>query len=78
MHYISKEHTTDYDQATGIISQSSYYYDDDTGADYNIYIFTPTCTPFSYPEDIPEHLVEKLKKISWRSLLEKSLLKEEY
>ena len=77
MHYISKEHTTDYDQATGIISQSSYYYDDATGADYIITTFL-TCTPFSYPEDIPEHLVEKLKKISWRSLLEKSLLKEEY
>ena len=77
MHYISKEHTTDYDQATGIISQSSYYYDDDTGADYIITTFL-TCTPFSYPEDIPKHLLEKLKKIFWRSLLEKSLLKEEY
>ena len=77
MHYISKKHTDNYVQATGSISRTSYYYDDDTGADYIITTFL-TCTPFSYPEDIPKHLLEKLKKISWRSLLEKSLLKEEY
>ena len=75
MHYISKKHTADYDQVTGISSQSSYCYDD-TGLNYISTTFL-TCTPFSYPKDIPEHLVEKLKKISWRSLLEKSSFKEE-